>query len=455
MDDTIIAVATPPGRGAIAVIRMSGGSAKSIAAKGINPWPLKDRVATLCSIVDENNKTLDHALVTVFNGPNSYTGEDVVEISTHGGVVAPTLVMASMLRAGARQALPGEFTRRAVLNGKLDLVQAEAVGDLIDAASAAMHSVAINQLDGALSRRINSLRNKVIEIEALIAYDIDFPEEDDGPISRDRVELSLKDVQQDLDSLLKTAPAGEVIRKGAIVVIAGPPNVGKSSLFNSVLGAERAIVTDIPGTTRDAIESTVDTKPWPIRLIDTAGLRETDDVVEKIGIEVSAKYLASADAILACGDSPESIDQTVREIRVHLKNSETARTDIPVIRIHTKADRIGHQQPLSGDDTFYVSSHTGEGIRDMLDGISGILGDRYGSLAVDAPVLTRQRQIYALTTARDELKTFAQIWESETVPPVIAAVHLRAATHALEEVVGAIDLEDILDRLFSSFCVGK
>lgn len=455
MDDTIIAVATPPGRGAIAVIRMSGGNAKSIAAKGVNPWPLKDRVATLCSIVDENNKPLDHALVTVFNAPNSYTGEDVVEISTHGGVVAPTLVMASMLRAGARQALPGEFTRRAVLNGKLDLVQAEAVGDLIDAASAAMHSVAINQLDGALSRRINSLRSKVIEIEALIAYDIDFPEEDDGPVSRERIELSLKDVQQDLNSLLETAPAGEVIKKGAVVVIAGPPNVGKSSLFNSVLGTERAIVTDIPGTTRDAIESTVDTKPWPIRLIDTAGLRETDDVVEKIGIEVSAKYLASADAILACGDSPESIDQTVREIMVHLKNSGTARTDIPIVRIHTKADRIGHQQPLNGDDTFYVSSHTGEGIRNMLDGISGILGNRYGSLAVDAPVLTRQRHIYALTTAREELKTFAQIWESETVPPVIAAVHLRAATHALEEVVGSIDLEDILDRLFSSFCVGK
>lgn len=465
MDDTIVAIATPPGRGAIAVLRLSGANAKDIAGRVIRPWPIKSRVATLCRIVNKTagsateetgsvpEETIDQAVVTVYNGPSSYTGEDTVEIATHGGVITPTLVMGALLRNGAREALTGEFTRRAVLNGKLDLVQAEAVGDLIDSSSRAMHSAAIRQLDGGLSRRINELRSRIIEIEALIAYDIDFPEEDDGPISPERVRVALESAISDLSALLDTAPVGEVIRSGATVVIAGHPNAGKSSLFNAILGSERAIVTDIPGTTRDAIEASIDTSPWPIRLIDTAGLRETTDVIEKMGIEVSARYLSSAHVVLACGENEADIESTIQAVRGYLREGEELP---PVIRVLTKSDISSENNTgQSLHNVRRISSVSGTGIKDLLSDIGNLLSEKYGYLSVEAPVLTRDRHRYAVEQAEMELKTFREIWDSGELPPIVAAVHLRAATHALEEVVGAIKLDDILDRLFSSFCVGK
>lgn len=492
MDDTIVAIATPPGRGAIALLRLSGPDAKLIAGKIVNPWPLKSRVATLCSIQNENKEQIDQAVVTVYNGPSSYTGEDTVEIATHGGVVAPNLVMGALLRAGAREALPGEFTRRAVLNGKLDLIQAEAVGDLIDAKSQAMHATAIRQLDGGLSERINQLRHKIIEVEALIAYDIDFPEEDDGPIDPSRIKTSLNAIKADLSNLLATAPAGEVIRSGAVVVIAGHPNAGKSSLFNAILGNNRAIVTDIPGTTRDALEATIDTKPWPIRLIDTAGLRETEDVIEKLGIEVSTRYLISADLILACGDTDSAIEDTIAQVTGYIRagysenldsskikpegsnngfysSQELDNSEIdlipPILRVKTKSDTgnrdLNKEETLAVPseskilESVNVSSKTGLGINELLQKIGDIIGERYGYIAVDAPMLTRERHQYAVELAQTEILEFERVWEEEQMPPIVAAVHLRAATYALEEVVGSIKLDDILDKLFSSFCVGK
>jgi tRNA modification GTPase len=446
-DDTIVAVATPPGRGAIAVLRMSGPNAQSIAKRHLTPWPKAPRVATLCRVTSDDGTLLDQTLVTFYPAPRSYTGEDVVEIATHGGIVAPTLIMATLIGSGAREALPGEFTRRAVLNGKLDLVQAEAIGDLIDAGSRAMHSAAMRQLDGGLSQRINALREKIINVEALIAYDIDFPEEDDGPIDRDRVAQGIVDVISSLDALLATAPIGEVIRAGAVVVIAGPPNAGKSSLFNALLGAERAIVTEIPGTTRDALEAVIDAGPWPIRLVDTAGLRETHDVVERIGIEVSTRYLASADVVLACGETEAMVDETVQAI--------TPLTQAPILRVHTKADRISLPEGTGEGDTLYVSATSGEGLSALLTRINTVIADKYGQAPVDAPILTRERHRYAITAARNEMAEFERVWREEVLPPSIAAVHLRTATHALEEVVGAIGVEDILDRLFQAFCVGK
>lgn len=460
-DETIVALATPAGRGAIAVLRLSGALACDIASRHIRSWPVVPRVATLCAVVDGSGVLLDQALVTFFQAPNSYTGEDVVEIATHGGFVVPMVVMAALISSGAREALPGEFTRRAVLNGKLDLVQAEAVGDLIDARSRAMHATAVRQLDGGLSRRINELREKIIGIEALIAYDIDFPEEDDGPVSQDRITTGLHGVLDSLNALLATAPVGEVIRAGAVVVVAGPPNAGKSSLFNAILGAERAIVTDVPGTTRDAIEAVIDAGPWPIRLVDTAGLRETEDLVERIGIEVSTRYLSSADVVLACGDSVESVNSTVQAIRTL--------SEAPIIAVQTKCDAAeagtlsdsvrnalnGH---LLGDDSIFyvaVSARTGVGLRDLLDHVNSVIADKYGSVTIDAPILTKERHQYAIIKARDEIAEFERAWRDEQLPPPVAAVHLRAATHALEDVVGAVGVEDILDRLFKSFCVGK
>ncbi len=460
-DETIVALATPAGRGAIAVLRLSGALAREIASQHIRPWPIAPRVATLCSVVDGKGVLLDQALVTFFQAPHSYTGEDVVEIATHGGFVVPMVVMAALISSGAREALPGEFTRRAVLNGKLDLVQAEAVGDLIDARSRAMHATAVRQLDGGLSRRINELREQIIGVEALIAYDIDFPEEDDGPVSQDRIAIGLRGVLDSLNALLATAPVGEVIRAGAVVVVAGPPNAGKSSLFNAMLGAERAIVTDVPGTTRDAIEAVIDAGPWPIRLVDTAGLRETEDLVERIGIEVSTRYLSSADVVLACGDNPDAVNSTVQAIRTL--------SGAPIIAVQTKCDStdvsvqsdsahsIADGNSPGENSVFYiaVSARTGFGLRGLLDHINSVIADKYGSVAIDAPILTKERHQYAIIKARDEIAEFERVWRDERLPPPVAAVHLRAATHALEDVVGAVGVEDILDRLFKSFCVGK
>src|SRR6266436_4680170 len=293
LSDPIVALATPPGRSAVALIRLSGRGAFDVAARALRPFqPDPPRTVHRVQVVHPaTGAPVDDALAACFRAPRSYTGENVVEISTHGGLVVPAAALAAFVAAAARPAEPGEFTRRAVLNGKLDLLQAEATADLIDAGSPAQRRRALQQLDRGLSSRLDALRVELLELEALIAYDIDFPEEDDGPVSPERVEQAWCMVRDRLARLLATAPEGERLREGALLVIAGPPNAGKSSLFNALLGRERAIVTEVPGTTRDAIEATAVIAGFPFRLVDTAGLRRSDDRVEQIGIEVSRGYL--------------------------------------------------------------------------------------------------------------------------------------------------------------------
>jgi tRNA modification GTPase len=444
-DDTIVAIASPPGRGAIAVIRLSGPNALSIASKHVRNWQQQPRVSHLSDFFDGEQR-LDEVLVTAFPAPHSYTGEDVVEISTHGGYVVPSSVVATLTRSGARQATAGEFTRRAVLNGKLDLLQAEAIGDLIDATSHAMQDVALSQLDGGLSRRLGALRNQLLELEALIAYEVDFPEEDDGPIPRDRIEKAIKAVLVSLDGLLATVPAGEIVREGAIVVIAGPPNVGKSSLFNALLGKSRAIVTEIAGTTRDALEAVIDGGSWPLRLVDTAGLRHTTDRIERLGIEVSERYLNAAEIVLACAETSEDLDATVILVR--------ARTKATIIPLLTKADLVSHRDQ-SPPRTLSVSAESGLGLPRLLSQIESVVNEHCGPRTPEATLLTKARHKQALELARSEISDFYSAWTEDKLPATVAAVHLRAAIGALEELVGAVDVEDVLDRVFSSFCVGK
>lgn len=442
--DTIVALSTPRGRSAIAVVRLSGDDAFAIGRKAITPWPTVIRRVARCRIVDYRGMTIDDGLVTTFGHPESFTGEDVVEISTHGGHYIPARVIQALIRGGAREALPGEFTRRAVLAGKLDIPQAEAIGDLIDARSAAMHRAAIEQLDGGLSRRVADLRSRLLVLNSLIAYDIDFPEEDDGPISRERISTDVDQLVDALKSLLATVPAGEIIRDGATVVVAGEPNVGKSSLFNALLGQSRAIVTEFPGTTRDAVEGVIESENWPLRLIDTAGLRETSDVIERMGIEVSERYLKQAHVVLACGDNAASIERTLVAL--------DGKTEASRVVVRTKADLSESHVDVADVE---VSAEMGSGLSALLAAVDFQLTSVFGSAIADAPLLTRARHIHAITEAKDELSDFSRLWREEVLPAPVAAVHLRAATVALENLIGAVSTDDVLDRVFSSFCVGK
>lgn len=462
-DDTIAAIATATGRGAVALIRISGPRAFAVANALGAPEGVLARAATHCVLQDaESGEALDDLLVTRFVSPNSFTGEDVVEMSTHGGRVVPNAVLAACLRAGARQALPGEFTRRALLNGRIDLLQAEAIADLVDARTSAMQKQALVQLDGGLSRRLNALRTDIIALEVLLAYDIDFPEEDDGPIAPARIVHALATLIEQLEGLLATAPRAALVRDGALVVIAGPPNAGKSSLFNALLGEARALVTEIPGTTRDAIEALLDTPGMPLRLVDTAGLRATDDVVERLGIEVSEKYLGHAQLVLACAEDAAGLITTVARVRPLVS--------APVMAVLTKADR---RVNLLGDlalagvgvgvdvaPVIAVSAESGAGLSALLTSIVARLtaraaeGDGDAS-ANDGVVLTRERHRIALAQALTEVREFQQAWTENEVPATIAAVHLRAAAHVLDELVGAISVDDVLDKLFRDFCVGK
>jgi len=439
--DPIVALATPPGRSAVAVIRLSGAGVFDIAARVIPSFrPEPPREARLAVFVDGDGGRIDRGLYLVFTGPRSETGEDMVELHSHGGTVVPARLLAALEAAGARPAFPGEFTRRAVLNGKLDLLQAEAVADLVDAQATLQARAAIRQLDGGLSRRIHGLRAELVELLALLAYDVDFPEEDDGPVSRDRIEAARASVAGQVAQLLRTAPLAERVRRGALVVLAGPPNVGKSSLFNALLGNDRALVTEIPGTTRDAVEAPADFLGWPVRLVDTAGLGETADQVEVLGQAMSRRYLDAADLVLLCHAS-----ETGQEF------FDWSGAGKAVIAVETKADlTLGGE----GGEAIRVSSVTGEGLDVLRRRVAELLFGGEVALADLEPALTRDRHRVALARAAEALAE-AEPQLVEGGDAVLAAHHVQEAVRALDALVGAVDIEEVLDRVFATFCVGK
>ncbi|HET6232031.1 MAG TPA: tRNA uridine-5-carboxymethylaminomethyl(34) synthesis GTPase MnmE [Longimicrobiaceae bacterium] len=463
--DTIAAIATAPGRGAVAMLRVAGPRALAVVQRltGRQEAP-QARVQRLAALRHpETGELLDRALVAFFPAPASYTGDDTVEISTHGGALTPQLVLDALLAAGARPAQPGEFTRRAYLNGKLDLLQAEAVGDLIDGRSRALHRAAVHQMERGLSRRVEELRAAIIGAEALLIYSIDFPEEDEPPVPPARIRAAVEDVLARIDALLATAPEGEMLREGALTVLAGRPNSGKSSLFNALLGTERAIVTEVPGTTRDALEASMSVDGYPFRLVDTAGLRETADRVESIGIEVARRYLAAADLVLFCAEAGREMED---DERAFLSGLDPGR----VVLVRTKADCVASAEATldAGDpatdyremddtaslSTAAVSASTGDGLPELRavllrKAFGGILGD-----PGEAPLVTRERHARALRAARDEVAQFAGAFAAG-IPMEFAATHLRAAVGALEDLVGVVTVDDLLDRVFGDFCVGK
>lgn len=443
---TIAAIATTTGRGALAVVRLSGPDVPVIASKLLRTASLHVRQPVLTYVIDpDDGSILDEVVATLYRAPNSFTGEDLLEISTHGGFRVPTAVLAAALRVGARQAEAGEFTRRAVLNGKLDLLQAEAIGDLIDARSHAAQRQALRQLDGGLSERVHALRQRILQLEALLAYDIDFPEEDDGPVPRERILRATEAALQGLGSLLATADRGTLIHDGALIVLAGAPNAGKSSLFNALLGEARAIVTEIPGTTRDAIEAVLDRPQWPLRLVDTAGLRDTADPLERLGIETSTRYVARAAVVLACAERPNEIDD--------IADAVAMQTDARVLRVLTKSDLLPDAEDVGA--LMRVSARTGRGLSQLLEAIDACLMSEHGAQREEAPGLTRARHRVAVGGALEELESFTRVLDEGAVPMSIAAIHVRRAADLLGELIGVVHVDDVLDVVFRQFCVGK
>lgn len=392
-----------------------------------------------------SGEPLDRALVTLFPGPSSYTGEDIVEISTHGGHAIPATVVEACVTLGARPARPGEFTQRAYLNGKLDLTQAEAVADLVAARAPRARTVALHQLERGLGSRIAELREQVIGLAALLIQHIDFPDEDEAPVPLDRIAADAAAIAARIDLLLATAPAGELLREGAVTVLAGRPNSGKSSLFNALVGMERAIVTEEAGTTRDAIEAVISVDGFPFRVVDTAGLRSGAGRVESLGIEIAHRYLEGADLVLYCHEAGKAMRERDTEFLESLGS--------PVVVVRTKTDLVAESGP-AGDGEMPVSVKTGEGLERLTQVLRDLVFRDVVESRDEVPVVTRRRQAGLLRDAAGEIKGFGDALASG-IPAEVASAHLKSAESALEEILGVIAPDEVLDRVFRDFCIGK
>lgn len=443
--ETIAAISTPAGEGAIALVRISGATAIDVADQlfrgSEKPSAFVPNVQHLGEVVDANGQLIDQVIMSIHRTPASYTGEDLVEISCHGGTLVTAKVLETCLRAGARAARAGEFTERAFLNGKMDLTQAEAVIDLIRARTDLALRSATEQLEGRLGRQIQAFRDELISMIANLEASIDFPEEGIEPDSETRISARLKSVREQMSILLATADQGRILREGVRVVIFGPTNAGKSSLLNRLLGYDRVIVSETHGTTRDTIEEVVNLRGVPVRLLDTAGLRESVDHVEREGIARTEKSLHTADLRLHIADGnvpkPENFDR-------HAPNG----TDVVVIN---KCDLPQHPD-WKGTGVIRISCLTGEGIDQLEDEILRCVGKE--NLRPESAVAINARH-------RDCLRRAAEACERATtamansISPEYVAVDLNQALRALGEILGTVDVEQILDSVFGQFCIGK
>ncbi|MBI3778568.1 MAG: tRNA uridine-5-carboxymethylaminomethyl(34) synthesis GTPase MnmE [Gammaproteobacteria bacterium] len=445
--DTIAAIATPPGRGGIGIVRVSGPAARGIAENMLGRLPLP-RLASFAHFLDSAGQPIDQGLALFFPAPHSFTGEDVLELHGHGGAVVLDMVLNRTIELGARLARPGEFSERAFLNGKMDLAQAEAVADLIEAGSESAARSALRSLEGDFSKWVRALVEGLTRLRMYVEAAIDFPEEEIDFLADERVIQELDALERDIGQLQESTRQGCLLHDGMTVVLAGPPNAGKSSLLNALAQSETAIVSPIPGTTRDVLRERIHIDGMPLHVVDTAGLRESRDAIESEGIRRAREQMARADRILLVSDDSVADERTMREAATLLP------ANIPRTRIRNKIDLTGraHGVTQTSEGTeIALSVKTGAGMDDLRSHLKASMGFQP---AGEGTFMARRRHLDAIRRARGHLvQGKAQLNESRAGE--LLAEELRLAQQALGEITGEFTPDDLLGRIFSSFCIGK
>lgn len=444
-EDTIVALATPPGRGGVGIVRISGTKALSIALQLNTNKDLKPRLATYCSFYDSQHQIIDQGIMLYFKAPHSFTGEDVIEIQGHGAPVVLDLLIKECVLLGARLARPGEYSERAFLNDKIDLTQAEAIADLIHSSSQVAARMALRSLQGEFSHKISLIHEQLIHLRLYVEAAIDFPEEEIDFLNDGKVALLLQRVLDDLDDIRNKTTQGAIVREGLSVVIAGRPNAGKSTLINALAGKDVAIVTEVAGTTRDVMREHILLDELPLHIIDTAGLRDSEDLVEQEGIRRAWQELKQADCILLVVDlkKPEQHQELITEMKELLPPS------VPLISVFNKIDALN--RPVSSDDySVSLSAKTGEGI----DELKKIIKKAVGYHPTEGQFLARRRHLQALDATKNLLLTGQKQLQEHRAGELLAE-DLRIAHQTLGEITGEFTSDDLLGRIFSSFCIGK
>lgn len=453
-DDTIVAIATPPGRGGIGVVRLSGPNAQSIAGALLSRRAgLKARTATLAILTraagDDDAEQIDQVLATFFPGPASYTGDDVVELSAHGSPVVLEAIVEAAMRSGARLAEPGEFTFRGFLNGRIDLVQAEAVADLVDSVTPLQARLAYDQLEGTLSTEIRAIDTTLFDLIASLEASLDFPEEGYHFVDRQKTVTAIADISARISGLLAGGRRGRVIREGRQVVIIGSPNTGKSSIFNGLVGAGRAIVTAVAGTTRDLVTETIDVRGVPVRLVDTAGIRETGDAVEVEGVLRARSALAVADLSLLVFDRSRPFDSSDVQL---LTETSSCRRLLVVNKVDLPLVWASNPFTAVSSRIVEASATTEGGLEALREALTVELAAEEPRR--DSPAITNTRHLDLLERARIEVERAGQAVSREVSEEFVLA-DLQQARAILEEITGQRTTEDLLQHIFSRFCIGK
>ena len=457
IDDTIAAIATAPGEGGIGIIRISGEKSLQVAQsifKSKSGKMIKDynaRTLIYGTVVD-NEKVIDEVLVAYMKGPNSYTAEDVIEINCHGGFISVKKILELILSKGVRLAEAGEFTKRAFLNGRIDLSQAEAIIDVIKSKTDMAHEVAQSQLEGSLAKKIKDLRMNVTEVLAHLEVSIDFAEEDVEEITYQTLEEKALELRNEIKKLYDTAESGKILRDGLKTVIVGKPNVGKSSLLNSILGENRAIVTDIAGTTRDVIEEFVNIKGIPLKIVDTAGIRETEDVVEKIGVEKSRESFSTADLVIMVLDASRKLSEEDMEILESLKNKKTI-VLLNKMDLEPQIELEKIEEFVNSEDIIKISALKHQGIEELQDKIEAMV--YHGSVKNSSNLMiTNSRHKDALFKAYESINDAISAIE-QRMPYDFIEVYFKNIWDYLGYINGDTVREDLLDTIFANFCIGK